>query len=76
MRKSDSTLDACRLLDVAELSALLKLSPRTLWRMAALASAGRGDGFPKPITIGPRLRRWRLADVRRYLDGLAGGRRT
>jgi predicted DNA-binding transcriptional regulator AlpA len=61
--------------DVAELSRLLGISVRTIWRLSALAEAGRGDGFPKPVTIGPRLRRWRLDDVRRYLDGLSTGGR-
>jgi len=68
------TVDACRLLDVTELSALLKLSPRTIWRLAALNKAGHGDGFPRAITIGPRLRRWRAVDVARYLDSLSRGR--
>jgi predicted DNA-binding transcriptional regulator AlpA len=66
------SLDACRLLTVGELSDLLKLSPRSLWRMAALSEAGQGDGFPRPITVGPRLRRWRSVDVASYLARLAG----
>ena len=66
------SLDACRLLTVGELAELLKLSPRSLWRMAALSGAGRGDGFPCPVTIGPRLRRWRAVDVAGYLARLAG----
>lgn len=66
-------LDACRLLTVAELSALLKLSPRTIWRLVALAEAGRGD-FPRAIRIG-KLRRFRATDVASYLAALAGGGR-
>ncbi len=61
----------CQLLSVEDLARLLKLSPRSLWRMAALSEAGQGDGFPAPIRVGPRLRRWRLRDVQSYLD--AGG---
>ena len=55
--------DDVTLLDVHGLAEHLKISERTIWRMAALAAAGQGDGFPVPITIGPRLRRWRLRDV-------------
>jgi len=66
------TVDACRLLTVGELSDLLKLSPRSLWRMAALSEAEQGGGFPCPITVGPRLRRWRAVDVASYLARLAG----
>ena len=67
-------LDACRLLDVRELSELTKLSQRTLWRMAALSEAGQSD-FPRAITVGPKLRRWRAVDVAGYLARLAGGGR-
>ena len=67
-------LDACRLLAVGQLSELLGLSERTIWHMAALSAAGIGDDFPQPIRVGPRLKRWRLADVRKYLDRLAGER--
>ncbi|MBM4032825.1 MAG: hypothetical protein FJ291_13695 [Planctomycetes bacterium] len=73
MRENDSTLDAVRLLTVNEVSDLLRLSPRSIWREAARAEAGL-TSFPKPFTIGGgRLRRWRLADVRSYIDGLIGG---
>jgi predicted DNA-binding transcriptional regulator AlpA len=73
---TEVTLDACRLLTVDELAERLRLSARTCWRMAALSEAGRGDGFPKPITIGPRLRRWRAVDVAAYLGRLAGERKA
>jgi len=66
----DRNLDAVRLLDVGELAALLGISERTAWRLNALAEAGQ-ERFPRAITIGPRLRRWRLRDVQAYLD--AGG---
>jgi len=65
------SLDACRLLDVRELSELTKLSARTLWRMAALSEAGQSD-FPRAITVGPKLRRWRAVDVAGYLARLVG----
>ena len=71
---SDPTLDTCRLLTVSEVAELLRLSPRSVWRMAALAAAGR-ETFPVPLEVGPRLKRWRLRDVQTYLDGLNGGRR-
>ncbi|MBM4038885.1 MAG: hypothetical protein FJ290_10255 [Planctomycetes bacterium] len=63
------TLDACRTLTVGEVGELLRLSHRSVWRLAALAAAGR-ESFPTPITIGPRLRRWRARDVAAYLDAL------
>jgi predicted DNA-binding transcriptional regulator AlpA len=39
-----------------------------------MAEAGHGD-FPRPLRIGHRIIRWRLADVEAYLAALAAGRR-
>ena len=64
-----------RLLTVRQVAALLGIHTRSVWRLAALAKAGRGD-FPPPLRIGPKTVRWRLADVQAYLANLAGeGRR-
>jgi predicted DNA-binding transcriptional regulator AlpA len=66
--------DQLKLLTVRELAAALGVHERTCWRLAALAEAGQGD-FPRPLRIGPKTIRWRLADVEAYLAALAGGRR-
>lgn len=64
----------CQLLNVRQLAAMLGVHERTCWRLAAMAEAGQGD-FPKPLRIGPRTVRWRLADVEAYLAALAGAGR-
>jgi predicted DNA-binding transcriptional regulator AlpA len=61
----------CQLLAVRQLAAMLGIHERTCWRMAAMAQAGQGD-FPRPLRIGPKTIRWRLADVEAYLAALAG----
>jgi len=66
--------DQLKLLTVRELAAALGVHERTCWRLAALSEAGQGD-FPRPLRIGPKTIRWRLADVEAYLAALAGGRR-
>jgi len=63
-----------RLLDVRQLAETLNMHPRSIWRLTAMAEAGQGN-FPKPLRIGPKTVRWRLADVRAYLAALAGERR-
>ena len=59
-----------QLLDVREVAGLLRMHPRSIWRLAALAEAGQGS-FPRPLRIGPKTVRWRLADVEKYLAALA-----
>jgi prophage regulatory protein len=58
------------LLDVKELAANLGICARSCWRLSALAESGHGR-FPRPVRIGPKTIRWRLADVEAYLAGLA-----
>jgi len=60
-----------KLLTVKELAAVLGVHERTCWRLAAMAEAGHGD-FPRPLRIGPKTIRWRLADVEAFLAALAG----
>ena len=62
-----------QLLDVKEIASLLRMHPRSIWRLAAQAEAGLGN-FPKPLRIGPKTVRWRLSDVQAYLAALAEGR--
>jgi predicted DNA-binding transcriptional regulator AlpA len=54
-----TTLDLCRLVDVRELSRLLGISVRSCWRLSALSEAGQGNGFPRPVKLGPKTVRWR-----------------
>lgn len=51
------------LVDVYTITALAKRSRASVWRDV---KAGR---LPQPIAIGPQARRWRVADVRAYLNG-------
>ena len=53
---------------VRDVARCLSVSERTVWRWAAL---GR---LPAPVRLQRRSTRWRVADIRRYLDGLAPAR--
>jgi excisionase family DNA binding protein len=59
-----------KLLTVRELAAALNVHERSVWRLAAEAEAGQSN-FPRPLRIGPKTVRWRLADVEAYLAALA-----
>ena len=50
------------LIDVGELAKILRLSPRTVWR---LANCGK---IPAPLKIGGS-RRWRRGDVEQFIAG-------
>ncbi len=62
-------LEAHRLLAVREVAALLGVSVRAVWR---LVSAGR---LPAPVRISTRTVRWKLAEIRGYIDNLSAGDR-
>jgi len=68
MASERSVLDqtSCELLTVQQVSQLLKVSVRSVWR---LATAGQ---LPKPVRLSAKLVRWRRVDLERHLAGLAG----
>ncbi len=53
--------DALRLIDAQELSQILSISTRTVWRMLSHRK------LVEPVRIGGSVR-WRLADVERWID--------
>jgi predicted DNA-binding transcriptional regulator AlpA len=61
--ESLTTLPTGALVSARELSLLAGRSRASLWRDV---QAGR---LPKPIAIGAQTRRWRIEDVRAYLNG-------
>ena len=61
--KSLTALPAGALVSAKELSLLAGRSRASLWRDV---QAGR---LPKPVAIGRQTRRWRIEDVRAYLNG-------
>ena len=52
-------------LSVREVSALLSITSRTVWKMV---SCGR---FPKPVYLTPRLPRWKRAEIDAHIEALA-----
>jgi len=53
------------LLTVNEIVFLASRSRTSIWRDV------KNCRLPKPTAIGPQARRWRVGDVRMYLDGSA-----
>ena len=70
MTSGNAVTAEVQLIDVKQLAAVLGMHSRSIWRLVALADAGQGN-FPKPLRIGPKTIRWRLADVQAYLASLA-----
>lgn len=52
------------LLTVQMVGGRLAMSARQVWR---LCDSGR---FPRPLSIGPRCKRWRASDIDRFLREL------
>jgi predicted DNA-binding transcriptional regulator AlpA len=73
MAEPSPTVAACQLLTVKDVAALLKVHPRSVWRESARAETGLSV-FPRPLRLGPKMVRWRLADVEAYVAALAGER--
>ena len=63
MSAPDQPPDAPSLMRVREVAALLRLSPRTVWRLAAA-----GGDFPRPAALGGRAKVWRRRDVLANVD--------
>ena len=55
-----------QLLDAREVAGLLRISIPTLWRCV------KQERVPAPIHMGPRLVRWRLVDLERFVGVKAG----
>ena len=62
MTATDKPTEPAQLLDVAGVTQLLNVSPRHVWRMA-----DSGD-FPRPLTIGAKLRRWPRSVVLAWIE--------
>ena len=62
--KQDDPLAKLQQLNVRQVADLLGVHPRTVWRLVS-----SGD-LPKPIKIGPKIVRWRVADLESYLESL------
>jgi len=59
---SQSGGEVAALLTVKQVGELLHVHPRTVWRMAA---AGQ---IPRPITLSKKIVRWRLSEMRSFLE--------
>ena len=55
------TAEPAQLLDVNEVAAMLTCSARHVWRMAD------GGRFPRPISIGVKLKRWPRSAVTQWV---------
>jgi len=62
VRKTDVAV-----INVREVAELLGVNTRTIWRLC------QRNELPSPIRLGPRILRWRLADLREHLDRKADG---
>ena len=56
-----------QLLNARQVAELLAISVRTLWRCV------KDERVPQPIRLGPKVVRWRLRDIERFV-GTEGGR--
>lgn len=61
--EKDTPVNGATLLTVKDVSKLLQVHARTVWRMVA------AEQLCKPITLGKRIVRWRLSDLQQFLQG-------
>jgi len=54
-----------QLLSVRDVARLLQVHPRSIWRLAAAGV------LPAPVRLGPKLVRWRAADISRAIERAA-----
>ncbi|KQT52243.1 MULTISPECIES: helix-turn-helix transcriptional regulator [unclassified Aureimonas] len=62
MTEASKPVQAGALLSTTEVCELMKVGRTTLWKLE------RTTAFPKPITFGMRMKRWREAEIQRYID--------
>jgi predicted DNA-binding transcriptional regulator AlpA len=62
MPKNDSTTEPAFLLNVVAVAQMVAVSPRQIWRMA------NSGEFPRPISIGSKLKRWPRSVVERWIE--------
>jgi predicted DNA-binding transcriptional regulator AlpA len=67
MSKSDlslsNNLGDVQLLTVKQVAKLLGFHERTCWKMAVMGE------IPKPIKIGSKAQRWRMNDLKSFIQG-------
>jgi len=65
-RVSSEPLPTPQLLTVRDLAGLLRIHPRSVWRMATMGK------IPAALCLGPKTIRWRASDINAYVAKLAG----
>lgn len=53
------------LLDMDQVAEMLTIHKKTFYRFIR---AGKDESFPKPISFGPKTKRWVKADVERWIE--------
>jgi predicted DNA-binding transcriptional regulator AlpA len=62
--ENTTVVSATSLLKLQEVADRLRISIRTLWRMA------ENNIVPRPIKLGPKSVRWKEAEIVRYIESL------
>jgi predicted DNA-binding transcriptional regulator AlpA len=57
---------ACRLLNIKQVAYRLAISERSVYRLLKAGSLAR------PVRVGPRSPRWRLADIAAFIEAASG----
>lgn len=61
-RTAAESIDSLTLLNDARVALLLGIHKRSLWRLVST------NDFPQPIRFGGRITRWRLSEVREFIE--------